>query len=135
MKKAAILWVLASGLFVATSASAQECVGDCNGDNMVAINELIIGVNIALGSAQVDACPSFDVNGDGMVTINELITAVNNALGDCVGGTPTPTPAAPIASSRSSRAFCSPIPAPPVPVCSRRASPVRTRRTASRRVR
>jgi hypothetical protein len=79
MKKAAILWVLASGLFVATSASAQ-CVGDCNGDGTVAINELIIGVNIALGSAQVSACPSFDVNGDGMVTINELITAVNNAL-------------------------------------------------------
>ena len=49
MKKAAILWVLASGLFVATSASAQTCVGDCNGDGMVAINELITGVNIALG--------------------------------------------------------------------------------------
>ncbi len=71
-------------------AQAQTCVGDCNGDGMVAINELIIGVNIALGSAPVTACPSFDVNGDGMVTINELILGVNNALNGCPA-TATPT--------------------------------------------
>jgi len=50
---------------------------------MVAINELITGVNIALGVTELSVCPSFDVNGDGMVGINELITAVNNALGTC----------------------------------------------------
>ena len=60
-----------------------SCVGDCNGDGMVAINELIIGVNIALGSAPLSTCPAFDANGDGMVEINELITAVNNALSGC----------------------------------------------------
>ncbi len=59
------------------------CAGDCNGDGSVAINELITGVNIALGSAQVSSCPSFDVNGDGNVAINELIAAVNNALNGC----------------------------------------------------
>jgi hypothetical protein len=90
MKKAAILWVLASGLFVATSASAQTCVGDCNDDGMVAINELIIGVNIALEATPLSSCPSFDVNDDGMVGINELITAVNNALGMCPGGETIP---------------------------------------------
>jgi len=67
-------------------------VGDCNGDCTVAINELIIGVNIALGTAQLSQCASLDANGDGMVGINELITAVNNALngctppGGCTGG-------------------------------------------------
>ncbi|MDX2171150.1 MAG: hypothetical protein SF182_29040 [Deltaproteobacteria bacterium] len=60
-----------------------SCVGDCNGDGQVAINELITGVNIALGSSPVSACPSFDVNKDGQVAINELITGVNNALGTC----------------------------------------------------
>ena len=59
------------------------CAGDCNGDRSVAINELITGVNIALGSAQVSSCPSFDVSGDGNVAINELIAAVNNALNGC----------------------------------------------------
>jgi hypothetical protein len=79
--------LLASG-----PAQAQQCVGDCNGDGMVAINELIIGVNIALGSQPASACPSFDVNGDGMVTINELIQGVNNALNGCPAvNTPTNT--------------------------------------------
>ncbi|MBX3025798.1 Ig-like domain-containing protein [bacterium] len=60
-----------------------ECVGDCNGDGMVSIDELIRGVNIALGSQPVAACPSFDANGSGTVDIAELITAVNAALAGC----------------------------------------------------
>src|SRR5262245_18467428 len=31
-------------------ADAQMCVGDCNGDGMVEINELVLAVNIALGA-------------------------------------------------------------------------------------
>jgi len=61
------------------------CAGDCNGDHEVTINELITGVNIALGSAQLTQCPSFDRNGDGEVAINELIQGVNAALGSCDG--------------------------------------------------
>jgi hypothetical protein len=49
----------------------------------VTVNELIIGVNIALGNTGVGACPAFDRNGDGMVSINELILAVNAALDGC----------------------------------------------------
>ncbi len=59
------------------------CVGDCDGDGAVAISDLIRGVNIALGSASLDTCHSFDADGDGMVAINELIQAVNGALGAC----------------------------------------------------
>jgi hypothetical protein len=62
------------------------CVGDCNGDGVVQVNEVIIGVNIALERAQLSTCPSFDVNGNGRVEVNELITAVNNLLRGC----PTP---------------------------------------------
>jgi cysteine-rich repeat protein len=80
-------------LFVSALAgpAGAQCAGDCNGDGTVAINELIIGVNIALGSAPVSNCPSFDVSGDGTVAINELITAVNNALNGCTAVSPTPT--------------------------------------------
>lgn len=62
---------------------ASTCIGDCNDDGEVAINELITGVNMALGVAPPTSCPSFDVNGDGEVGINELIQAVTNALSGC----------------------------------------------------
>jgi hypothetical protein len=59
------------------------CAGDCNGDGMVAINELVTGVSIALGSAPVTSCPAIDTDGNGEVAINELVAAVNNALSGC----------------------------------------------------
>jgi hypothetical protein len=66
-----------------TPPTPGACVGDCNGDGMIAINELISGVNIALGNAALSTCPSFDSNGDGSVAINELISGVNGALNGC----------------------------------------------------
>ena len=59
------------------------CVGDCDEDGTVAIDELVKAVNIALGSAAVSVCPAADRNGNGMVTIDELLAAVNAALGGC----------------------------------------------------
>jgi hypothetical protein len=69
------------------------CVGDCNGDRMVVISELIVGVNIALGEQLVSNCLPFDPSGSGAVEINELIIGVSNALNGCPAGpTATPTP-------------------------------------------
>lgn len=59
------------------------CVGDCNGDFSVSINELLTGVNIVIGAAPTSSCLGLDVNGDGSVVINEIIQAVNNALNAC----------------------------------------------------
>lgn len=82
--------LLIAATLCGTNAAAQ-CVGDCPPPNLqVAINELILGVNIALGSSGLDACPSYDANGNEAVGVEELITAVNNALDGCSGG-PTPT--------------------------------------------
>ena len=50
---------------------------------MVSIGELILAVDISLGSAPTTACPAVDRNGDGLVTIDELIAAVGNALDGC----------------------------------------------------
>ncbi len=63
--------------------SPAACAGDCNADGAVAINELISGVNIALGTAPLSSCAAFDSGGDGLVAINELIAAVNAALIGC----------------------------------------------------
>jgi len=54
--------------------------GDCNGDGVVTIDELIRGVNISLDILPLSVCPAFDTNFDGKVTIDELIAAVNVAL-------------------------------------------------------
>lgn len=59
------------------------CTGDCNGDGIVQINELVIGVNIALGLSDIAACSSLDLNDSGAIEIDELITAVGNALEGC----------------------------------------------------
>jgi len=65
------------------TATPPACVGDCDQRGTVTVDELVKGVNIALGTTSVDVCPSFDTNGDGVVTINELIAAVNRALSGC----------------------------------------------------
>ena len=67
----------------ATPTARPSCVGDCNGDHEVTIEELIKGVNIALGALPLSDCPSFDSSGDGTVTVDELIRGVNNALNGC----------------------------------------------------
>jgi hypothetical protein len=66
-----------------TATGGPSCAGDCNGDGSVRVNELIIGVNIALGNASVCVCPSFDRDFNRTVSINELIAAVLAALEGC----------------------------------------------------
>jgi hypothetical protein len=75
--------VTAAATPTATLPVADECVGDCDENDRVDINELITGVNILLGAADITRCPSFDRNDSSGVEINELITAVNASLNDC----------------------------------------------------
>lgn len=56
-------------------------VGDCNRNGVVAIDEIVRGVNIALGNAPVSQCKPFDRLDDGNVTVDELVRGVRNALG------------------------------------------------------
>ena len=82
--------LLLLALLAAAPASAQ-CPGDCNGDGVVRVEEMIVGVRIALGEDLIAACPAFDVSGEGEVGINELVLAVTSLLNGCPA---TPTPAA-----------------------------------------
>ena len=65
------------------SAAPITCAGDCDGNGTVAINELIVAVNIALGALEVHGCNACDIDHNGAVSISELITAVNKALNGC----------------------------------------------------
>jgi hypothetical protein len=67
----------------AAASTATGCVGDCNDDGEVTIDELLLGVNIALDEQPLASCPAFDGNQGGAVTIDVLIAAVNNALSGC----------------------------------------------------
>jgi predicted dienelactone hydrolase len=74
--------VCSIGAYEADAIPSAGCTGDCDGNGVVAINELILGVNIVLGTQPVDACPAFS-NSQGMVDIAQLIKGVNSALNGC----------------------------------------------------
>lgn len=69
--------------FPGQAAPPPPCAGDCSGDGAVAVNELVLGVNIALGTTALATCPPFDGDDNGTVSVNELIGAVQNALAGC----------------------------------------------------
>lgn len=64
-------------------AAGGGCVGDCNGDSAVTVDEIITMVNIALGNQAVSNCLAGDGNNDGAITVDEIVTAVTNALNGC----------------------------------------------------
>jgi hypothetical protein len=71
---------------------AMSCAGDCDGDGVVAIDELVTSVNIALGGAALSVCSGANGDDDGQVTVDELVVAVSNALNGCpIPATLTPT--------------------------------------------
>ncbi len=88
--------LLATWSMVVAPAAAAACVGDCNGDRAVAVNELITGVNIALGAATLDTCPAFDCRDGQPIGIDCIVQAVNSALGGCPSSVPAPQLEGPI---------------------------------------
>ncbi|MGH3054136.1 MAG: hypothetical protein ACRDL7_04060, partial [Gaiellaceae bacterium] len=75
-----------------TPGTCGSCVGDCNSNCVVTVDELILMVNIALDDNGTSRCVAGDPSGDGHITINEIIAAVNNALTECPSSaTPTAT--------------------------------------------
>jgi len=59
------------------------CPGDCNFDATVTVDELITGINIALGTATYAHCVGMDTSGDGEVSVDELVVVINRALAGC----------------------------------------------------
>ena len=49
----------------------------------MAVNELILAVNIATGELPLDACLAADEDRDEAIAISDLIVAVNHALSGC----------------------------------------------------
>jgi hypothetical protein len=67
--------------FVVQPVSA--CVGDCNDNHQVTVDEILLMVNIALGNGNVMDCEAGDANHNGQITVDEILAAVNKALSGC----------------------------------------------------
>lgn len=103
------------GILCASAPAALACTGDCNDDGSVGIDELIQGVNMALGNAATALCPAFDGNGSDSVTIEELVAAVSDALEGCeepTVGEETPTVEPPTSTPTAEPPTASPTPTP-----------------------
>lgn len=63
--------------------SVAPCIGDCNTDRQVTVDELLTLVTLGVSNADPSACREGDANHDGQVTVDEILTAVQNALNGC----------------------------------------------------
>jgi hypothetical protein len=64
-------------------ATPAGCIGDCNGDGSVTVDELLTLTSIALGKAVVASCDAGDVSNDGHITVDEIVKSMNAALSPC----------------------------------------------------
>jgi len=88
---ASLLVAMAMTAAICIAEAAQAvCIGDCDSGGTVTVDELIVGVNIALGDRDISACQPMDGDGGGSVTVDELLAAVNVVLLGCSAATETP---------------------------------------------
>ncbi len=60
------------------------CAGDCNGNRMVEMSDLMNMVDLALGRSDATACTNGDTDLSGGITVEEIVGAVKNAAaGGC----------------------------------------------------
>lgn len=76
---------------ITPSPRTIPCPGDCNSDETVTADELVLGVNIVLKRLPIDECTPLDWIADGEVNVDEVVTAVRMALYGC-GARSSPPP-------------------------------------------
>jgi len=86
---------MGAGIFVLSSqprmvyAGSPGCVGDCNDDGVVTVDEIVLLVNIVLGISPISSCPTLTEPPD----VADVVLAINAALTGCAEmSTPTPSP-------------------------------------------
>jgi hypothetical protein len=83
-----IIWIagivlLSAGQAAALPTSLPPCTGDCDASKAVTVDEILIGVNIALGQRPLPTCDAFDRDDDRQLTVDELVSGVDSALNGC----------------------------------------------------
>lgn len=86
-----VLAAFAAALITLNSAAVTAaCTGDCDGSGTCTVDEIVVGLSIALGGREIGDCGAFDADASGTVTVDEIVTAVSNALNGCPPMEPTP---------------------------------------------
>lgn len=60
-----------------------NCIMDCNDDDEVTVDEIIVGTIISLGSRSISACTKADLDRSGTVTVDEIVRGIYNSLNGC----------------------------------------------------
>lgn len=81
-------------VWIGWAAPSYACPGDCDGDGQVTVDEILVGVAMALGQQPIEACPTLDGDASGSVTVDELLAGVRAILFGCPAPTVSPTPTA-----------------------------------------
>lgn len=71
--------IVAAGFFTELPVSAQNCPGDCSGDLIVSVDEVVACIGRALGRESV-GCAACDADADGQVAVDELVEIVGITL-------------------------------------------------------
>ncbi len=109
LRLSALAWVGTAAFATMPAAGvATGCVGDCNKDGTVTVDELVLGTRISLGQTVINFCRALDVNNDGKVTIDELLTAVESAIHGC----PTPPATATLSVTNTATVVLTPTQTP-----------------------
>ena len=64
-------------------AGSPTCIGDCDADGAVTVDEVLAGVAVALGQQPFERCAALDGDTDGHVAIEEIVAAVRHTLSGC----------------------------------------------------
>jgi len=98
----------------AAERSPSYCVGDCNQDGRVSVDELVTSVGIAVDEIPIERCEWADDSGDAVVAVDELVRCVNSTLYGCfAGGASVPTPGASPTATATGGTTATPTPTPP----------------------
>lgn len=66
-----------------TNVGVDTCPGDCDLSDEVTVEELLVGVSIALGTTRIEACVPADVDSDGVVAVSDLVSMLSIVLDGC----------------------------------------------------
>jgi hypothetical protein len=80
----AVTWAAEGGI----DEAFEPCPGDCNGNHLVVVNELLMGVGVALGHHPLSLCDAVESDGAAGVAVSELVLAVDAAMAGCPGPSP-----------------------------------------------
>lgn len=81
---AGVLVLSVASVMAQLPTSKPPCVGDCDSSAAVTVDEILIGVNVALGQRPLASCTAFDRDGSLSLTVDELVSGVDAALHGCM---------------------------------------------------